>query len=115
MSWNQSEIIGARWQILETAKRVLSGKASAIEGARIIAGCRFKAKLEDDADILPFVGIDSETDALPLGHDRIHWQAQARADLRPKIDEAQAWARDLATSPCQNLIAREAALLRWPD
>ena len=86
-----------------------------IEGARIIARCRFKARLEDDADILPFVGIDSDTDALPLGHDQIHWQAQTLADLQPEIERAEIWARDTATSYCQNLLAREAALLRWPD
>ncbi|OAF02691.1 hypothetical protein AYJ54_25800 [Bradyrhizobium centrolobii] len=81
----------------------------------MIAKCRFKAKLEDDPDILPFVGIASETETLPLGNDRIHWQAQALADLQRTLNEAQNWAREVGTTHCQNLLAREAFLLRWPD
>ncbi|MDH2341392.1 hypothetical protein [Bradyrhizobium sp. SSUT77] len=115
MSRNLPEITAARRQILDAAKQVLSRATTAIEAARIIARCRFEAKLEDDPDILPFVGIDSETDALPLGHDQIHWQARALADLQPKIEEAETWAREFAVSHCQNLVSREAALLRWPD
>jgi hypothetical protein len=115
MSWNQHEVISARLEILETIKRILSKDSSTIEGARIISRCRFKARLEDDADILPFVGIDSETDALPLGHDQVHWQALALADLQPEIERAETWARTIATGYCQSLLAREAALLLWPD
>ncbi|MGY8685949.1 hypothetical protein Q2941_50925 [Bradyrhizobium sp. UFLA05-153] len=115
MSWNQSEVIEARRSILETARRVLSGRTSSIEGARIIASRRFKARLEDDPDILPFVGIDSETEALPFGSDRIHWQAQALSELKSKIDEAEAWARNFAASHCQKLLAREITLLSCPD
>lgn len=109
---NQSDIVEARKQIIEAAKWVLSGRTSAIEGARIIARCRFTARLEEDPDVLPFVGIASETEALPLGTDRIHGQARALTDLQPKIDEAEAWASDFAQSHCKNLLTREHAILR---
>jgi hypothetical protein len=115
MSLNQAEVLKARRTILETAKGVLSGAVSPIEGARVIVASRSAARLEADPDILPFVGIDSETEALPLGKDRDYWQKQALADLQPTIDEAQHWARDLGADHCQNLLARSAILLRWPD
>lgn len=115
MSWNQSEVIGARRHILDTIKRALSEDISMIEAARTVSRYRFKARLEDDVDILPFVGVDSETDALPVGHDQVHWQAQALANLQPEIARSETWARDVASDCCQNLVAREAALLRWPD
>jgi hypothetical protein len=101
--------------IVETAKGVFSGIVSPIEGARTIAGRRFKACLEDDPDILPFVGIASETEALPLGGERAHWQAHALADLQDQIDKAQAWALTVATAHCQSLLSRSASLMRWPD
>jgi hypothetical protein len=115
VSWNQSEVIAARQIIIETAKGILSGSVSPVEGARAIARHRFKARLEDDLDILPFVGIASETESLPLGGERVHWQAHALADLQGKIDESQAWALAVASTHCQSLVARSGSLMRWPD
>jgi hypothetical protein len=115
MSWNQSEVVEAREAILETAKGMLSGAVSPIVGARIIVKHRFKARLENDADILRFVGIASETEALPLGDERKHWQPLALSGLQPAIDKAQSWARDVGARNCQNVLARSAGLLLWPD
>jgi hypothetical protein len=115
MSWNQPEVIAARRTIIETAKGILSGTVSPIEGARSIEKNRFPARLENDPDILPFVGIASETEALPLGTERVHWQARALANLQIKIDESQAWAREFGIVYCQNLVTRSASLLRWPE
>jgi len=106
MSFDQSAVLKARRLIFETASKILSGAVLPIEGARIIAASRFAARLQNDPDILPFVGIDSETDALPLGNERKHWQAQALAGLQPRIDQAQQWAREFGSGHCQNLLAR---------
>ncbi len=115
MSWNQSEVIAARRGILKAAADILSGAVSPIEGARAIARLRFDARLDADADILCFVGIDSETEVLPLGRDRAYWQAQTLTDLQGAIDDAQRWARDVAESRCRSLLARAENLLRWPN
>ncbi|MCA1378050.1 MULTISPECIES: hypothetical protein [unclassified Bradyrhizobium] len=115
VSRNQSEVIAARQIIVETAKGILSGSVSPVEGARTIARHRFKARLEDDFDILPFVGIDSETESLPLGRERAHWMARALADLQGKIDKSQAWALTVASTHCQSLVTRSESLMRWPD
>lgn len=112
--WNQPEVISARRIILETALSVLAEVVSPIQGARMITSTRFAARLEDDPDILPFVAIESETETLPLGGDRIHWQAQALTNLQPDIDKAQTWARDFGSVHCQNLLARAVSLLQWP-
>jgi hypothetical protein len=113
--WDQPEVIDARRTILETALSILAEVTSPIEGARIIASTRFMARLDDDPDILSFVGIVSETEALPIGHERIHWQAQALANVQSDIDKAQAWAREVGSLSCKNLLARAAGLLRWPS
>ncbi|WFU75882.1 hypothetical protein [Bradyrhizobium sp. CB2312] len=115
VSWNQSEVIAARRIIIETAKSILSGSVSPVEGARAIARHSFKARLEDDSDVLPFVGIASETEALPLGRERGHWQASELAELQGKIDESQAWALTVAGTHCQSLVARSESLMLWPD
>jgi hypothetical protein len=115
MSWNQTEVMEARQAILETARSVLSEALSPIEGARIIVKHCFTARLDNDPDIVRIIGIASETDALPLGSERQHWQAKALTDLEPEISEAQFWARKVGTRCLQNVLARSADLLRWPN
>jgi hypothetical protein len=99
MSWNEAEILAARGKILKAAQDMLVGKLSYIEGARKIVAAGTAARLEErDVDLLPFVGIVSETDALPFGEMRKHWQAAALDALQPEIDEKEGWARGLANA-----------------
>ncbi len=107
MSWNESEILGARRVIFEATKDMLADKLSYIEGARKISAARFAARLDErDADLLPFVGIVSETDALPFGEMRTHWQASALEVLQPEIAKKEAWARQFAEHHCRKLVQR---------
>jgi hypothetical protein len=107
MSWNEGEMLAARRAIFNIAQDMLAGKLSYIEGARRIAAPWSAAKLDRlDADFLPFVGIDSETDALPFGEMRAHWQAAALKALQPEIDEKEAWAQQFGEPHCRNLVAR---------
>jgi hypothetical protein len=107
MSWNESEILAARGSILTAAQDMLGGKLSYIEGARKIVAAGATARLDErDADLLPFVGIASETDALPFGEMREHWQAAALDALQPEIDQKEAWARGFGEPHCRSLVER---------
>jgi hypothetical protein len=107
MSWNESEILASRRSIFKAAQGMLAGKLSHIEGARKIVAARRTARLDEwDVDVLPFVGIDSETDALPFGEMRKHWQAAALDALQPEIDQKEAWARGFGEPHCRNLVER---------
>lgn len=86
---------------------MLAGKLSYIEGARAIIAAKSLARLDEwDPDLLPFEGINSETDALPFGVTRAHWQATAVDALQPEIDRLEAWARQFGESYCLNLVTR---------
>lgn len=107
MSWNESEILAARRSIFKAAQDMLAGKLSYIEGARKIVAARRTARLDEwDVDVLPFVGIASETDALPFGEMRKHWQAAALDALQPEIDRKEAWARGFGEPHCRSLVER---------
>lgn len=100
----------ARGEIVRTARDMLSGALSFIEGARLICQLRSRAKLADlDPDILPFLGIYSETDALPIGDVRRLWAPEALARMQPEIDRLEQWARNFGTPKCQTLIDRFSA------
>jgi hypothetical protein len=107
MSRDESEIMAARLVIFEAAQDMLAGRLSYIEGARKICPARFLWGLDErDPDLLPFVGINSETDALPFGDMRAHWQAAALKALQPEIDRMEAWARQFGEPRCRNLVER---------
>ena len=95
-----------RIEISAIARDILDGRTTWVEGARAITARRFDADLERDEDIIPFVGIDSETDALPYGEMQSLWKPEALAKLQPEIDKAEAWARTIAAKHCHNLIER---------
>jgi hypothetical protein len=107
MSWNEAEILAARRNILECSRAMLSGELSYIEGSRKIVSSWRSAKLDEwDSDFLPFVGIESETDALPLGKMRSYWNAAALEALQPEIDRLEVWAKNFGEPFCRNLIKR---------
>ena len=99
--------MAARRRILEAAQDMLSGRLSYIEGARKICSARFEWGLDEwDSDLLPFVGIDSETDALPFGEQRSHWQTSALKALEPEMVQKEAWARSVGEPYCRSLVER---------
>jgi hypothetical protein len=107
MSWDETEIIEARHAMVEAAQDMLAGRLSYIEGAWKIVAARWAARLDErDPDMLPFEGIRSETDALPFGEMRAHWQRAALEALQPEIDRKEAWARQFGEPYCRNLVAR---------
>lgn len=96
----------AQREIGNTAEAMLSGATSFIEGARQIRRLGYQIGLRDDADIVVFVAIDSETDALPFGALRRMWNAEALAKLQPEIDRAEVWAREVGLEACERLARR---------
>jgi len=107
MSWNESEILKARQAIFDAAQGMLAERLTYIEGARKIVAAWWASKLDErDADFLPFVGIGSETETLPFGNMRAHWQPAALDALQPEIDRMEAWARRFGEPHCRNLVAR---------
>ena len=103
----ESEVKIARRQVMETARAMLDGKLSFIEGARRISGLRWDLDVpEFDPDIIAFVAIDSETDTLPFGEVREYWQPAALAALQPEIDCSEQWAKETGGKACQSVIDR---------
>jgi hypothetical protein len=95
-----------RKDIIAIAHKMLNGGISFIEGSRLISNVRFSAELDEDPDVRVLLGIDSETDALPIGEFQQHWSEEALARKQEEIDQAEKWAREVGTKSCQNLIIR---------
>jgi hypothetical protein len=90
-----------RKQVVAAAQAMLNGRLSFLVGSRKLAALRHEAGISvDDADFMVLVGIDSETDELPLGAVRVHWDVAALTRLQPEIDEAERWAAKVGVDAC---------------
>jgi hypothetical protein len=90
-----------------TALDMLAGRISFIEGARILKDLWGHADLPcDDPDWQLLMLIDSETDRYPVGEVRNLWAPDALEKLQPRIDRAEAWAREVGAEACENIVRR---------
>jgi hypothetical protein len=94
-------------QVAEVASAMLRGELGILEGSRLLVSlCSQVSALDHDPDFLCFVGIDSETDHLPLGDVRQHWEPDALASKDQEIRAAEAFYRDHAIAACRALLVR---------
>ena len=61
---------------------------------------------DHDEDFLTFVGIDSETDSLPVDWERRNWSVEALERKDKEIAEAEAFYQNDAFVACRKLIER---------
>jgi hypothetical protein len=93
-------------KIVAAARGVLSGELDVIAGARQLCGLGHQIGADRDADFTFFVGVESETDHLPVGGVRQHWSADALREKDAEIARAEASYRDRTFEICRRLIQR---------
>jgi len=93
-------------KIVALAQSVLAGQLGIVAASRQLSAWRFDVGAEHDPDFTFFVGVDSETDHLPVGEERQHWNPDA---LRTKDEELRAFeasVRERALEVCRSLIQK---------
>jgi hypothetical protein len=95
-----------RREIVRVTRGILDGNIGIIAGARQLTRLRFPSRAENDSDILLFVGIDSETDHLPLGEVRRHWNPEVLKVKDAELEAFEAKVRERAFAACQSLIQK---------
>jgi len=106
MSINLSEIEAARLLIATTARKMLAGELSYIEGSRTIVASLPAAQVDNTDEFMAFIGIDSETDRFPMGTARDQWQSHALASMQQELDKAEGWAKSYGEPACIKVIER---------
>lgn len=92
--------------IVSTAHAILTNEIGIIEGARKLCDCRFRVKAEDDKDFLFFVGLESETDHLPIGKVQKYWKPTALKNKQEEIASVEKFYAEKAFTACNNLIVK---------
>ncbi len=107
MSLPELIVASNRQKVARIAQDIVSNHIGVIEASRLLARLRFGVAVDQwDPDFITFVGIDSETDDLPLGEARHHWSPSALALKDVEIAHAEEFYRDSALVAASHLIAR---------
>jgi hypothetical protein len=93
-------------KIVAAAQSILSGELGVIAGARQLCGLGHQVGADDDADFTFFVAIDSESDHLPIGEVRQHWNPEALRAKDAEIASFEAFYREKAFEICRRLIEK---------
>ena len=102
-----------RRKIVAICEAILREEMGAIPGSRILNKLELDLLHHDtfgsfdrDDDFLTFIGINSETDHLPVDLERHNWSTEALERKDQEIAEAEQWAKELAFPACKKLIER---------
>ena len=79
-------------------QRIIAGEESIIEGSHKMLQYRFWMKEEANEAWTIFVTIDSESNHLPVGVARVHWNEQALRDKDREIAEVESFHADRVRS-----------------
>ena len=100
-------VFSNRQKVVALARDLLAERIGIVQCSRALAFLSHRVgAAQFDTDFLLFVGIDSETDHLPIGEVRRHWAADALATKDAELAEAEAFYRPQALEACVRLIAR---------
>jgi Protein of unknown function (DUF2489) len=107
MSLPDTLIASNRQKVASIAQDMVDGRIAIIDGSRQLAALLHRIDVaEFDDDFMPFVGIDSATDSLPIGESRKHWASDALEKKDAEIAGAEEHWGDYALSACTRLVAR---------
>jgi hypothetical protein len=96
-----------RLKVAKIASNVLKGEQSILTAAREIVSLKSELNIdENDDDMLVFILIDSETDHLPVGPEKEHWDPNALLDKQKEIQKSEKWALSFGLDACQRLFER---------
>ena len=93
---------------IDTATAVINGRVGIVEGSRILSRLSYDLVVDPraDKDFLVFLGVDSETDVLPIGDVRKHWNVLALEREDAKIADADEFFRERVVEACHHLLDR---------
>ena len=91
-------------QILSLAQQFLGGQLGVIAASRKLSPLRNEVEARLPEVLVVFAGIDSETDALPMGDVRQYWSPEALERKDREIIEVENFYRQPATEAATRLL-----------
>lgn len=104
--YNEEHLQWLSSKIIEIARRILSGEVDIVGGARDLARVSHQLGADHDPDFVFFIGLDSETDHLPIGDVRQHWNPEVLRAKDAELAAHEAKVRERTFEVCQRLIEK---------
>jgi|SRR5882724_1306267 len=93
-------------KIVAASRSILSGELGIIAGARQLCGLGHGVGADRDPDFTFFVAIDSESDHLPIGVARQHWNPEALRTKDAEVAKFEAFYKEQTFEVCRRLIQK---------
>jgi hypothetical protein len=101
--WEQQEV-------KEISKAILEGRLSILEGTRALRPFAYTNAIVSEDDRKLIIGIESETDHLPIGEVRKLWAPSALAEKDPEIERYEAVCRERVFAVCRRILSVATAI-----
>jgi hypothetical protein len=92
--------------VVDVLQQILDGKTHPIEACRIVVSLRRSFPDPQDSDLLILVGIESETDDLPVGEVRDRWAPDVLARKDVEMKEYLTRVEETLLNACRNLVRK---------
>jgi hypothetical protein len=99
-------ILALQKEIVEICDAVIHGNAGVIFASRKLRDLHYQMFDNVDDDFRIFIGIESETDELPIGDERQYWDAAVLTEKDKEIAEYEKKAEKDVIESCRRLIDR---------
>lgn len=93
-------------QVVEVCRAILNGETKVLSGVRKLCRLHYELFEQIDDDFVLFIGIDSETDDLPIGDERQYWNEEVLLKKDKEIAEYEARVKQDVFDGCRKLIDR---------
>jgi hypothetical protein len=96
-----------RLRMADILAQVIDGKYSILLAARqVVQLCHEIDFDENKNDFLVFIGINSESDSLPIGPEKTYWSEDALRNKENEIEKVEKWALGFGIEACKNLMEK---------
>jgi hypothetical protein len=100
------EFIAVQWKSLaDTLEAFQSGRLGVTEASRKVVAIRDALGELSNPLFIPFIAVESETDAFPLGEVRSRWSVQALSRMDAERESAEAFYRPQLIEACGPLMS----------
>ena len=104
---HQEYILNNRKKCVEIAEGMIDGSVHYLEGSIKLSSLSVEICIpEFDEDFIPFIGIASEIDHLPIGPSRKYWAKSALEKHEPEIKKLVKWAKETSINECNSIVTR---------
>lgn len=91
-------------EAVAAARSMLAGQLGLVEGCHLITSLAWAMGAQDQSVFLPFTVVESETDHLPIGSERVHWAESSLAKKDAELHAYEARWKEHVHLACEALI-----------